>query len=151
MKKILLSIFVGLSSIVMAQQSTQKQEMEVTMTGHMGRQPDCLGGLGFCSINSGTAKGEGFKNFFAVKTGVKSFQLIIKRKEWTKEEEKELTGKTLQLGSSTQFVMEHDLILDEDTLTSMGLNPVYNTITAGSYPMVVNKAQIIISVTLAKP
>jgi hypothetical protein len=115
----------------------------------------CLGGLGLCTIQAPQETISGKTNT-TPKTSIKLvspnvFFLEIDKKQLSESEQKSIAGKLLTLVSekeSLSFVQEVDLIIDEKTLIYLGIDPKYNLLKAGNYPLTIISEKISVSFTL---
>lgn len=115
----------------------------------------CAGGLGLCTVQIPLDKDKG-KTSTAPKTTItiqspNAFILEINIRQLTEKEQISIVGKPLTQVSqkeSISFVQEADLIIDEKTLTYLGLNSKHNLLKAGNYPMEMTSEKILITFTL---
>ncbi len=144
-KAVFLTVVMLLSMISFAQ--TEKLKSTQTTFGRYGS--DCSSGRGACSFTVSTeAKAERLTK----KSSENNITLEIKRALLTSEEQICIAGQTfatIKAGENPKFVQQEPLILDNLSLKSLDINPLYNTIQPGNYPMLITKDKVIIVFTLS--
>ncbi len=109
----------------------------------------CLGGSPICIDNKSNTNNNEKMNF--IKTGENQLQLRVEKNTLTENEQRSIAGNTfdnVDLKSSLVFFQELDFVLDSQLLIEKKLNPEYNTVKSGNYPMEIIGDEVIIILTL---
>lgn len=111
----------------------------------------CLGGSPIC-VDSKSNTNNNEKISF-IKTAKNQLQLRLQINTLSETEQQSIAGNTfdnLDLKSNLVFFQELDLVLDDQLIADYKLNPEYNTVKSGNYPMEVVGNEVIIILTLTK-
>ena len=101
---------------------------------------DCSTGRGVCAFSAQQAVATRTTASSAEKKSDNSFVLKIKRTSLTVKDEGMLAGKTfseINTAENVSFQQLDAIVLDNATLTNLGLDKSLNKIAAGYYPMVI--------------
>ena len=117
------------------------------------RGRSCNGGLGLCSVSiSSDAKKINQENkLSAFKIDETTVVLEFHNTLLSEEEQKSLLNTTLSKITASQtidFVQEEDVTIDPQSLLLLGIEPKYNTIKKGKYPLLVSNETIKITLKL---
>lgn len=96
----------------------------------------CNGGMGLCSSNK--LLQNSLATTFIHKSEVNTLIMTFDKQTLTKQEEISIAGKEFNQIVSFEkisFIQNTDLVVDLETLKSLNLNPLYNIIKKGNYPM----------------
>lgn len=88
-----------------------------------------------------------------IKTGENQLQLRVQKNTLSEMEQQSIVGNTfdnLDSKSNLVFFQELDLVLDSQLLVENNLNPDYNTVKSGSYPLEIVENEVIITLSLTK-
>jgi hypothetical protein len=111
----------------------------------------CLGGSPTCvDTKSNTNNNE---KISFIKTGEHQLQLRVEKSKLSENEQRSIAGNTfdkINLKSNLVFFQELDFVLDSQILIEKKLNPAYNTVKSGNYPMEIVGDEVIIYLTLTK-
>lgn len=130
------------------------QSIAKTSSASFGRHGgDCSSGRGVCSfdVNSITAVTSTIKS--AKKVTESTFVLRVKKTGISAQEESKIAGKTFsEIGSTERptFEQTDTFIIDENSLQNMGIQPEYNKILPGNYPISILSDTVEITFTLSK-
>jgi hypothetical protein len=142
-----LTLLTVMVSVLLHAQAENKTTTQTTF-GRYGT--NCSSGRGACSFAA--AKDPQTESpVSAKKMSEQSFRLKILRNSLTQNDEIKIAGKPFaELAAKEQlvFVQQDDLLLSETTLQNLQINPKYNKIAAGNYPMAINGAIIEVVFTL---
>jgi len=111
----------------------------------------CLGGSPNCIDTKSNANYNEKMNF--IKTGENQLQLRVQKNTLSETEQQSIAGNTfdnLDLKSNLIFFQELDFALDYQLIVEHRLNPEYNTVKSGNYPMEMVGNEVIITLTLRK-
>lgn len=111
----------------------------------------CLGGSPTCVDTKFNSNNKERTTY--LKSGENQIQLKVPTDSLSEMEQESIAGKPfarMDLKSTLVFFQELDLILDSQLLVEHNLNPEYNTVKSGRYPMEVVGNEIVISLTLTK-
>ena len=146
MTKILISIAVLLLSVVAVAQNENRKASQASF-GRYGS--DCSSGRGACSFTVSTDANSGRSS---KKLSDKTITLEISRSQLTADEEIRIAGKPFAKFKSTEtpiFIQSESIILDKTTLKNLDINPIFNAIQPGNYPMQITKDKVTIVFTLS--
>jgi len=113
---------------------------------------DCSSGRGACSFTSSktTAKITDFRT--SKKISEHTILLEIKRATLTPEDEIKIAGKLFSQindGETLTFIQQQQLEIDAESLRNLTINPKFNTILPGNYPMTIDINSVKITFILA--
>ncbi len=146
MTKILVAIAVSLLSVVAVAQNESRKASQASF-GRYGA--DCSSGRGACSF---TVSPDANSGQSSKKASDKSVTLEINRNQLTPDEEIRIAGKSFAQFKSTEtpiFIQQETIILDKTTLKNLDINPIFNAIQPGNYPMQITKDKVTIVFTLS--
>lgn len=114
------------------------------------RGRDCNGGGDLCSayITSGPNA-----TISIEKTDQSTFVLTFVRTSVTENEEISIAGKpfsNFQAAMPTTFIQDGDLKFTNEVLQTLGIDPKYNLLKKGSYPLQINDNVVKITLTLTE-
>jgi hypothetical protein len=115
------------------------------------RGRSCNGGLGLCSVSSTLEMQKTNQEIKtkALKINDTTIVLAFDKALLSEQEQKSLFNSTLSKITTTEkidFIQEDDLTIDIQTLLLLGIDPKYNTLKKGNYPLII--ANDTIKVTL---
>lgn len=115
------------------------------------RGRSCNGGLGLCSITSTLEMQKTNQEIktSAIKINDTTVVLAFDKTLLSEQEQKSLFNSTLSKITTNEkidFIQEDDLTIDIQTLLLLGIDPKYNTLKKGNYPLII--ANDTIKVTL---
>ena len=119
------------------------------------RGRSCNGGLGICHISTNLEmqKNATSNKTTALKLNDITFELVFDKNLLSEQEQKSLCNKTLDkiiVTDVIHFTQEDDLIIDTQTLQLLEINPKYNTLKKGKYPLHFSDNNIKITLTLSE-
>ena len=120
------------------------------------RGRSCNGGLGLCSVSTTSEIQKTNQEYktTAFKLDETTVVLEFHKTLLSEEEQKSLLNTTLSKITASQiidFVQEEDVTIDPQTLLLLGIEPKYNTIKKGKYPLLVSNETIKITLKLWEP
>ena len=127
----------------------QSEKLKPTQTTFGRYGSDCSSGRGACSF---TVSAEAKSERLIKKSSEHNITLEINRALLTPEEQIRIAGQlfaTIKAGENPKFVQQEALIVDKSSLKSLDINPLYNTIQPGNYPMQITKDKVTIVFTLS--
>lgn len=114
-----------------------------------GKYTDCLRAGGICTFKKNTE--EKNPNTQAVFTKDKTLIIYIKRDAITPVDEVKIAGQEINKNTAIEeltFLMEEELILNEEARKALQLPENLTTIATGSYPLIVSEKHFIIILKL---
>lgn len=135
--------------ITIAQTQNKSSSAQATF-GRYGS--DCSSGRGACSFTSSktTAKTTDFST--SKKISEHTILLEIQRTVLSSDEEIKIAGKSfsqINPGETLAFVQQQPLEIDIESLQNLAINPKFNTILPGNYPMTIDINSVKITFILA--
>jgi len=120
------------------------------------RGRSCNGGLGLCSVSTTSEIQKTNQEYktTAFKLDETTVVLEFHKTLLSEEEQKSLLNTTLSKITASQtidFVQEEDVTIDPQSLLLLGIEPKYNTIKKGKYPLLVSNETIKITLKLWEP
>ena len=120
------------------------------------RGRSCNGGLGLCSVSTTSEIQKTNQEYktTAFKLDETTVVLEFHKTLLSEEEQKSLLNTTLSKITASQtidFVQEEDVTIDPQSLLLLGIEPKYNTIKKGKYPLLVTNETIKITLKLWEP
>ena len=117
------------------------------------RGRSCNGGLGLCSVSttSELQKTNQEIKAKAVKINDTTVVLAFDKTLLSEQEQKSLFNSTFNKITTTEtiyFIQEEDLTIDSQTLQLLGIDPKYNTLKKGKYPLAITPDAIKITLQL---
>lgn len=149
---ILALLLLLLSFLAQAQTEIAPIESELSIGRHSG---DCTG-RGTCSFTIGSSSsrlGKPAMKTTAKKTTPSTFVITIPISKLSKEDELNMAGKLfseIKTNDEIVFIQEEPLILDDQTIRSLGIDKRYTKIAPGAYPMNITKDKVEITFTLTE-
>lgn len=115
----------------------------------------CSGGLGLCSVSSTASlqKSTQTSPTTAIKQSETEITMEINYTLFSDTMQINLAGNLfsrIAIGTKLYFTQDEDLILDNDSLLVLGINPKFKYIKKGIYPMFLNKDTVTISIVLTE-
>ncbi len=110
---------------------------------------ECIGQSPTCIDTKSNSNNNEKMSF--IKTGEHQLQLRVERSKLSENEQRSIAGNTfdnIDLKSSLVFFQELDFVLDSQLLIEKKINPTYNTVKSGNYPMEIVGDEVIINLTL---
>lgn len=135
-----------LVSLLSFAQTQQKVNISADMRGR-----SCGGGLGLCSPASVTEKAGG--SVVAQKIGETTVLIILDKANLTIENQKSIAGKELYKVAPSEkidFVQEVSVTFDAQLLLKLGFDPKYKIVKSGSYPMIIEKDSVLVTLSLSE-
>lgn len=114
------------------------------------RGRDCNGGRGICSASKTNAPNNKIR---IQNIGDNTFVLSISRSSLSEKEETGIAGKFFsgfQSGFPNTFTQNEDVEFSNDVLKTLGVNPRFNLLKTGNYPMSIDETEVKIILTLSK-
>lgn len=114
------------------------------------RGRDCAGGGGLCSVNKTSSPNN---DIDIQKLNKNTFVLNILRASLTLDEEISVAGNyfsSFQAILPKIFIQDGDLQFNNDVLEVIGIDPKYNLLKTGNYPMQIKEDEVIITLTLTE-
>lgn len=149
-KKYFLICFLFISQVLFSQ-SLKTTPSQATF-GRYGS--DCSSGRGACSFTSSKTATAPIQNFrTSKKISENTFLLEIKKNTLTEEEEIKIAGKPfsqIKQNETISFVQEQKLVIDKESLQNLDIDPKFNTVNPGNYPLTVDKETVKILFTLSE-
>lgn len=117
------------------------------------RGRSCSGGLGLCSVSTTSEIQKNNQEYktTAFKLDETTVVLEFHKTLLSEEEQKILLNTTLSkitASPTIDFVQEEDVTIDPQSLLLLGIEPKYNTIKKGKYPLLVTNETIKITLKL---
>ena len=117
------------------------------------RGRSCNGGLGLCSVSTTSEMQKANQEIKtkAVKINDTTVVLAFNKTLLSEQEQKSLFNSTLNTITTTEkidFIQEEDLTIDIQTLLLLGIDPKYNTLKKGNYPLVISNDTIKVTLQL---
>jgi hypothetical protein len=151
MTRIILTLLLLLLTFL-AQAQTEITPVEAELS--IGRYSVDCSGRGTCSFTIGSSfsrLGKPAIKISAKKTSPSTFVITIPISKLSKEDELNMAGKLfseIKTNDEIVFIQEEPLVLDDQTIRSLGIDKPYTTIAAGVYPMNITKNKVEITFTL---
>lgn len=105
------------------------------------RGRSCNGGLGLCSVSSTLEMQKtNQEKTKALKINDTTVVFSFDKMSLSEQEQKSLFNSTLSKITATEkidFIQEEDLTIDIQTLLLLGIDPKYNTLKKGNYPLII--------------
>lgn len=149
MKTYTIAMALLLLSISSFAQTQAKPDAVQTSFGRYGS--DCSSGRGACSFAVSKMEIGMVSAKTSRKLTANTIVLEIKRSVIAVSEEIRIAGKPFAdftANEPTVFVQQEDLILSSETLKNLNIEPQYNTIKMGNYPMSITKDKVEVVFTL---
>lgn len=115
------------------------------------RGRDCNGGSGLCSFEQSIGKNNSATNVVLKKISDKTIAMIIDRESLSKETQISITGKSFSEISEkehSEFTQEKDISLDDGVLRNLEIDPKYNLIKEGKYPILLEEEKVVVILPL---
>lgn len=144
MKNKLYTILLILLSVLAFSQS---QKISADLRGR-----DCNGGGGICSVATSSLS-EKSTDVLVEKTGEHSIVFIISKSNLSSDAQKSVAGSEfskISLNEIPKFHQEKDLLLEENLLQKLAINPKFAVIKEGYYPMQIDEKNVTIHFTLVE-
>jgi len=146
MKKILYTATLIVLPLLSIAQTELKINAEI-------RGRSCNGGLGLCRISTNLEMQKTNQEIktSALKINDTTVVLVFDNTLLSEQEQKSLLNTTLSKITASQtidFVQEDDVTIDPQSLLLLGIEPKYNTIKKGKYPLLVTNETIKITLKL---
>lgn len=116
------------------------------------RGRDCNGGGGICSVATRSLSGKS-TDVLVEKTGEHSIVFIISKSNLSSDAQKSVAGSEfskISLNEIPKFHQEKDLLLEENLLQKLAINPKFAAIKEGYYPMQIDDKNVTIHFTLVE-
>ena len=143
MIKLIISMAMVLVSLLSFAQTQQKVNISADLRGR-----SCSGGYGLCSPASVTEKAGGL--VVAQKIGETTVLIILDKANLTIENQKSIAGKELYKVAPSEkidFVQEASVTFDAQLLLKLGFDPKYKIVKSGSYPMIIEKDSVLVTLS----
>lgn len=147
MKNLITIALLCLLTSAYAQEEINENSIEASLS--FGKYTDCLRPGGICTFKKSTE--EKNPNTQAVFTKDKTLTIYIKRDAITLEDEVKIAGQEINKNTAIEeltFMMEEELILNEEAIKALQLPENLTTIATGSYPLLVTEKYFIITLKL---
>lgn len=152
MKIFLFAIATLLLSLISHAQNQTKSAITQATFGRYGS--DCSSGRGACSFTSSKTATAPIQDLrTSKKISENTFLLEIKKHTLTAEEEVKIAGKSfsqIKQNETITFVQEQKLIIDQESLQNLDIDPKFNTVNPGQYLLTVDKETVKILFTLSE-
>ena len=130
---------------------TQKQAVEL----QRGSGQDCFGSKANCTFQTQALSEAGKLNakYLAYALDEHTLVLEVQNEKLNAQEKAKITAvsfKEINANEPTYFEMEEYFVMDKESLILLGVNPVYNTIDIGKYPIVKIDNKLLITIPLKK-
>jgi len=128
---------------------TEAKTLEGNFSGR-----NCISSRGLCAIDTTVTTNKAHMKFFnSYKQSANTMVIELETSKLTIEEQVLFFGKEYSRISANEtltFVQDEDFVFDVDTLIYLGFDVNYRFLKKGSYPLVIVKDKILVTLTLSK-